>query len=161
PARSSSGGAVEVVALLAAPPLAEAPDGGEAIAAQQRSFREELSTEIPDARVGWRYRLVANGFSITLPARDVARLRALPGVHDVLPSATYAPSSLADAQQIGAPALWGPTLDTAGQGVKIGIIDSGVDPSHPYFDPAGYTMPPGFPKGQARFTTAKVIVARV
>src|SRR5262249_53560245 len=52
-------------------------------------------------------------------------------------------------------------LDTAGQGVKIGIIDSGVDPGHPYFDPTGYTMPPGFPKGQLRFTTAKVIVARV
>ena len=63
-------------------------------------------------------------------------------------------------QQIGAPAIWGPTLDTAGQGVKIGIIDSGIDPGHPYFDPAGYTMPPGFPKGQRRFTTAKVIVAR-
>ena len=55
----------------------------------------------------------------------------------------------------------GSTLDTAGQGVKIGIIDSGIDPDHPYFDPTGYTMPPGFPKGQQRFTTAKVIVARV
>ena len=66
-----------------------------------------------------------------------------------------------DPQQIGAPALWGQTLDTAGQGVKIGIIDSGIDPGHPYFDPTGYAMPAGFPKGQERFTTAKVIVARV
>ena len=45
--------------------------------------------------------------------------------------------------------------------MKIGIIDSGIDATHPFFDPAGYTMPPGFPKGQKRFTTAKVIVARV
>jgi hypothetical protein len=44
--------------------------------------------------------------------------------------------------------------------VKIGIVDSGVDPRHPFFDPAGYTMPAGFPKGQTRFTTAKVVVAR-
>ena len=29
------------------------------------------------------------------------------------------------------------------------------------FDPTGYAMPVGFPKGQERFTTAKVIVARV
>ena len=64
-------------------------------------------------------------------------------------------------QQIGAPALWGQALDTAGQGVKIGIIDSGIDAGHPFFDPAGYAMPAGFPKGQERFTTAKVIVARV
>ena len=44
--------------------------------------------------------------------------------------------------------------------MKIGIIDDGVDQRHPYFSPAGYTMPPGFPKGQTAYTTAKVIVAR-
>ena len=63
-------------------------------------------------------------------------------------------------QQIGASALWGAGLSTAGQGVKIGIIDSGVDHTHAFFDPAGYTMPAGFPKGQTQFTSAKVIVAR-
>ena len=146
--------------LLSAPPLARAPGTGERIDAQQRAFREELETQVPSARVGWRYRLVANGFSLTLPADDVARLGRLDGVRDVLPAGSYAPQAESTPQQIGAPALWGPTLDTAGQGVKIGIIDSGIDPEHPYFDPAGYTMPPGFPKGQLRFTTAKVIVAR-
>ena len=146
--------------LLSAPPLARAPGTGERIDAQQRAFREELETQVPSARVGWRYRLVANGFSLTLPADDVARLGRLHGVRDVLPAGSYAPQAASTPQQIGAPALWGPTLDTAGQGVKIGIIDSGIDPEHPYFDPAGYTMPPGFPKGQLRFTTAKVIVAR-
>ena len=45
--------------------------------------------------------------------------------------------------------------------MKIGIIDSGIDAGHPFFDPTGYAMPAGFPKGQERFTTAKVIVARV
>ena len=47
-----------------------------------------------------------------------------------------------------------------GAGVKIGIIDDGIDQRHPFFDPPGYTMPPGFPKGQTSYTTAKVIVAR-
>ena len=32
--------------------------------------------------------------------------------------------------------------------MKIGIIDAGVDQAHPFFDPAGYAMPAGFPKGQ-------------
>ena len=63
-------------------------------------------------------------------------------------------------QVIGAPQLWGPTLSTAGEGIKIGIIDDCVDRTHPFFSPAGFTMPPGFPKGQRGYTSAKVIVAR-
>jgi subtilisin family serine protease len=151
----------EVVVLLDAPPLARAPGTDARIAGEQRTFRRELAANVPAARIGWRYRLVANGYSLSLPRSELARLRALPGVRDVLPAGSYGPQLASSPQQIGAPALWGATLDTAGQGVKIGIIDSGIDPDHPYFDSTGYTMPSGFPKGQQRFTTAKVIVARV
>jgi subtilisin family serine protease len=158
---TAGGERTEVIALLASPPLARAPAAAATVAYEQRSFRRELAADVPDAEIGWRYRLVANGFSLTLPEAELPRLRALPGVRDVLPAGNYAPQAESSPQQIGAPALWGPTLDTAGQGVKIGIIDSGIDPGHPFFDPTGYTMPPGFPKGQLRFTTAKVIVARV
>ena len=61
-------------------------------------------------------------------ARDVPRLRELPGVRDVFASASYVPQLDRSPQQIGAPALWGAGLETAGQGVKIGVIDTGVDP---------------------------------
>ena len=44
--------------------------------------------------------------------------------------------------------------------MKIGIIDEGVDQTHPFFSPVGFTMPAGFPKGNVAFTTSKVIVAR-
>ena len=160
--RMPAGEASEVVVLLGSPPLARAPRNGAEIAAEQAAFRRELHADVPAAQIGWRYRLVANGFSLTLPEADLPRLRSLPGVRRILPAAaSYVPQAESSAAQIGAPGLWGPTLDTAGQGMKIGIIDSGVDPGHPYFDPTGYSMPPGFPKGQARFTTAKVIVARV
>ncbi len=151
----------EVVVLLESPPLARAPDGRAAIAGEQRVFRRQLAARLPAAEIGWRYRLVANGFSLSLPSSELPRLRTLPGVRDVLLAGSYAPQLSATPQQIGAPALWGQTLDTAGQGVKIGIIDSGIDAGHPFFDPTGYAMPAGFPKGQERFTTAKVIVARV
>ncbi len=108
----------------------------------------------------WRYRLVANGFSVSLPRADVPRLREIAGVRNVFQGGFYAPTLDRSPGQIGAPALWAPPLRSLGQGMKIGIIDTGVDQSHPFFDPTGYTMPPGFPRGQARFTTAKVIVAR-
>ena len=117
-------------------------------ASSARSARSS-TTQVPSARVGWRYRLVANGFSVSLPEAQVSSLEALPGVSDVLPAGSYAPQVASTAEQIGAPALWGETLDTAGQGVKIGIIDSGVDPSHPFFDPDGIHDAGGFPQGPA------------
>lgn len=154
------GSRTEVVVLLDSPALALSPDAGPTIAREQRAFLRELGSAVPEARVGWRYRIVANGFSVSLRDADLARVRALSAVREILPAATYGEQLDRTPGQIGAPQLWGPGLDTAGQGIKIGIIDSGVDPEHPFFDPAGYEMPPGFPKGQKRFTTAKVVVAR-
>jgi subtilisin family serine protease len=158
-----AGGAerTEVVVVLDSPPLARKPGTSAAIAREQAAFRRELATRLPAAELGWRYRLVANGFSLTLPRTDVSRLRSLPSVRDVLPAGSYEPQLTSSPQEIGAPALWGQRLDTAGQGVKVGIIDSGIDPEHPFFDPTGYAMPAGFPKGQRQFTSAKIIVARV
>lgn len=151
----------EVVVTLGAPPLALAPGTAARVDAEQRAFRRELAQQLPEARVRWRYRVVANGFAVVLPSTQLARLRDVPGVRDMFGGTQYAPQLDATPQQIGATALWGPGLETSGQGMKIGIIDSGVDQRHPFFDPAGYTMPAGFPKGQQAYTTAKVIVARV
>jgi len=44
--------------------------------------------------------------------------------------------------------------------LEIAIVDDGIDQTHPFFAPAGYTYPSGFPKGQTAYTTPKVIVAR-
>ena len=131
-----------------------------ALAASQRQFELRLRRAIPSARVRWRYGVVLNGLAVTLPAASVARLERLAGARDVYPSATY--RSLLDRSpgQMGAPALWGPGFTTAGNGMKIGIIDDGVDPSHPFFEASGLAAPPGFPRGQRDLTTAKVVVAR-
>jgi uncharacterized protein (TIGR03437 family) len=48
----------------------------------------------------------------------------------------------------------------AGAGIKIGIIDTGIDQTHPGFQDSSLTPPSGFPKGDANFTNKKVIVAR-
>jgi subtilisin family serine protease len=157
--RNASGRA-EVLVTLASPPLALAPASGAVVAAEQRAFRAALAERVPEAHVRWRYRLVANGFAVELPVRQLAELRRLPGVHAVTHSVGYAPALDRSPGQIGANAIWGAGLDTAGQGVKIGIIDAGLDHRHPFFSPAGYTMPSGFPKGRREYTTAKVIVAR-
>jgi subtilisin family serine protease len=153
-------GRTEVVVALASPPLGIAPDRAGRVAGEQRAFRRQLAERLPDAHVRWRYRLVANGFAVDLPTDQVALLRRVRGVKDVFSATGYGPQLDRSPGQIGAPGLWGSTLGTSGQGIKIGIIDTGVDPSHPFLDPAGYVMPPGYPRGQERYTSAKVIVAR-
>jgi subtilisin family serine protease len=126
----------------------------------QDAFVTRLHKAIPQARVRWRYRIVLNGMAVLAPADQSRRLAALPGVAEVYPSVRYHRSLYQSPQVIGAPQLWGPALATAGDGIKIGIIDDGIDRSHPFFSPTGFSMPRGFPKGNTAYTDAKVIVAR-
>jgi subtilisin family serine protease len=171
----------EVVVTLKAPPFAEIGVAGRSLyarrnrldlrapasvsylarlAAAQRQLEARITRAVPQAFVRWRYSVVVNGFALVVPADETARVARLPGVAAVYPSRRYRPTLDRSPQQIGAPALWGPGLTTAGQGVKIGILDDGIDQTHPFFAAAGLTMPPGFPKGQRSYTTAKVIAAR-
>jgi subtilisin family serine protease len=128
--------------------------------AAQRSLQARISTTIPRAEVRWRYGVVLNGLAVVVPREQLARLSHVAGVERVWPSRTYRPLLDVTPQLIGATTLWGPTLASAGQGMKIGIIDDGIDQTHPMFAPRGLAYPPGFPKGQTAFTTPKVIVAR-
>jgi subtilisin family serine protease len=140
------------------------------LAAGQRTLAARLAESIPAARVNWHYGVALDGVSVVLPASELARLRAIPGA-TVWPTVTYhalrdkaaSPGAVAadpGPALIGATALWGHTLATAGQGIKIGLVDDGVDQAHPYFNPSGFSYPTGFPKGNTSYTTPKVIVAR-
>ena len=152
----------EVVVQLTARPLAydDSAPARARVQAEQRRFVRTLAAAAPDARVRWHYRIVANGLAVALPSAELPRLARLPGVSRVYAGTTYRALAGPDAATINARGLPEPPLSTDGAGIKIGIIDDGVDQTHPFFDPAGYAMPAGFPKGQADFTTAKVIVAR-
>ena len=152
----------EVVVLLESPPLARAPGTEAAIASEQRAFRHELDRPTPGAPT-------SAGATDSSRTASHCPFRA-PSFHGCAPFQAFATFSSPAAtrrtcrrhrSRSARPRSGARALDTAGQGVKIGIIDSGIDAGHPFFDPTGYAMPAGFPKGQERFTTAKVIVARV
>jgi subtilisin family serine protease len=145
---AGGGSTVEVVAELAGPARA------------QDAVWRRIHRAIPEARIHWRYRVVLNGLALVMPATDVDRLKTIAGVKTVYASVRYRASLDRSVPAVGAPSLWGPALETAGNGIKIGIIDDGIEVRHPFFSPAGYALPQGFPKGQTAFTTAKVIVAR-
>jgi subtilisin family serine protease len=129
----------------------------DAVSAAQRDFEARLAQEVPRARVYRRYRIVFNGLAVSLPEADLARLARL---GDVFPNTTYRRLLDRSVAMIGVPAYWSFPGVNAGDGAKIAILDDGLDQSHSFFSPSAYAMPPGFPKGQASHTTAKVIVAR-
>ncbi len=131
------------------------------LTAAQRTLASRIVATVPGARVTWRYQVVLNGLAVLLPRDELDRLASVPGVETAWPSVRYRPLLDRSPELIGADQLWGaPAFTTAGNGIKIGIVDDGVDQAHQFFDPTGYTMPPGFPKGDAAYTTAKVIAAR-
>jgi subtilisin family serine protease len=184
----SDSGMVEVVVTLPQPSLSQAVLGDRLLAAhtmshrrldiqaaasvrylrtlasEQRTLLTRIRTAIPEAQVRWHYNVVLNGMAVVVPRSQLAALSSIPGA-TVWPSVTYhslggASAQVLPPQLIGATTIWGPSLTTAGAGMKIGIIDDGIDQSHPYFDPSGFTYPAGFPKGNTAYTTPKVIVAR-
>jgi subtilisin family serine protease len=127
------------------------------LAVTQRAFEARLARTIPQARVYRRYRIVFNGLAVLLPVADLPRLERLAAVY---PGATYHRRVDRSVPMIGAPTFWAMPGVEAGAGMKIAILDDGLDRTHPFFSGSGYTRPPGFPKGQAAFTTGKVIAAR-
>jgi subtilisin family serine protease len=150
---------VEVILTLDAPPLAR---GGHVrtLSAVQGNVEAGLARSVPDLTVQRRYSAVLDGLAVRLPQSELDRLQSVEGVTNVYPNVSYHSLRSTTPSFIGAPALWGRKLSSAGQSVKIGIIDDGLDRTHPYFKARGYRIPRGFPKGNKRFTDAKVIVAR-
>jgi subtilisin family serine protease len=127
-------------------------------AAQERAVAT-LRREIPEAKVSRRYRILLDGLAVRLPAPRLQRLMQLGFVKDVYPSVGYTLNLNRGPSIIGGPALRAAT-GVGGGGVKVGVVDDGVDPRHPFLDPAGMSFPAGFPKGTPGFTTPKVVAAR-
>ena len=129
------------------------------IDAAQRRAITELRRAIPQARVDRRFQIVLDGITVTLPATKLARLVGLPFAAHVYPSLRFRLLTDTSPSVIGADALHQRT-GARGDGIKIGVVDDGVDQTNPFFNPAGYQYPPGFPKGGRRWVSTKVIVAR-
>ena len=129
----------------------------DAVRLAQERFEERLARELPEAVVYRRYRIVFNGLAVSLPAAQLSRLGRLATVY---PGTTFRGRLDRSVPMIGANTFWSTPGVDAGAGMKIAIIDDGLDQSHPFFSPTAYAMPAGFPKGQTTHTTRKVIVAR-
>ncbi len=120
----------------------------------------QIRTAIPAAAIGRRFTIVLDALTVTLPVAELPTLVASPSVETVYPSVAYHLATNRSPALIGADVLRA-SAGANGSGVRIAVVDDGIDQSNPFFNPAGFAYPAGFPRGSTRWTTPKVIVARV
>ena len=126
----------------------------------QRSVLAELAAR--KVRVTSTSQTLVNAIFVRVSHRDAPALKAIPGVKWIQYLPPSKPALAAAEDLIGVPAAWSAIGGSAnaGAGVRIGIIDTGIDQTHPGFSDTGFTAPAGFPAGDTAFTNNKVIVAR-
>ena len=101
-----------------------------------------------------------NGLTVALPAAKLPSLLLQRSVTKVYPSVPYTLALDHSPSVIGSDVLR-ETTGADGTGLKIGVVDDGIDQTNRFFSQAGFAYPPGFPRGSTKWTSPKVIVARV
>lgn len=92
-----------------------------------------------------------NGVKVAIARKDVASLAQEPGVKAVLPVATYELDNSTAVPYMGVPQVWEDTGYT-GDGVKVAIIDTGIDYTHADFGGPGTVE--AYEEADANDTTA-------
>ncbi|WP_134703727.1 S8 family serine peptidase [Ammoniphilus sp. YIM 78166] len=124
----------------------DAESSEKAIDKQQSSFLSKANNLGLDIEVHYQFDTVLNGMEISIPASQIPLLAELTEVKSIyenrvyysIPVLTPEANTTADSvvrydvtplKQIGVPELWADGL--TGAGLKVGVIDSGVDYLHP------------------------------
>jgi subtilisin family serine protease len=129
------------------------------IARAQTRAVAELRAQIPQARVQERFRIVLDAITLSVPNSKLPQLLRLRAFTHVYPVFHYTLADDTSPGVIGAPQLE-QAQGADGHGMKIAVVDDGIDQTNPFFDATGYAYPAGFPKGNTTYTSPKVIVAR-
>src|SRR5215471_1151942 len=141
----------------------------------RNQFRQWLRANAPRAKITSEYDISLNAVAVQLNGTPLATITAAPMVQSGDYNRLYQPNLSQSYHIINATGAWTEAggRATAGAGVKIGDIDGGIEETHPFFDPTGFSYPPGFPKCDAEdsnshqpdqncnHVTPKVIVAKV
>ncbi|MCC6589707.1 MAG: S8 family serine peptidase [Bryobacterales bacterium] len=133
--------------------------------------------QIESAQLRLRALAQANGYTVTGATQTVlnavfvsgpanrAALERLPGVSRVFELQPVRRHMVKALDLVRAPQAWQALggIDNAGRGVRIAVVDSGIDQTHPAFQDSSLSVPSGFPKcsqADCAYTNNKVIAAR-
>jgi uncharacterized protein (TIGR03437 family) len=124
----------------------------------QRSVLAELGRR--KVAVRGTSQILVNAIFVTATRDTAAQLLAIPGVVHVVPVPRLKRDLNLALSLENVSAAWSAVGPNPGAGIKIGIIDTGIDQNHPGFNDPTLTPPAGFPLGDTNYTNNKVIVAR-
>jgi subtilisin family serine protease len=130
---------------------------------EQENFKQLARQPSPKMRVRAELRTLLNAISLEAPGIEIAAIATLPGVKRVQLTREYHALLNKSVSLIKAPAAWAKVggSSSAGEGIKIAILDTGIDKDNPLFADAGFTAPKLFPIGDLTLTNNKVIAAKV
>jgi minor extracellular serine protease Vpr len=106
---------------------------------EHAAYRSFLRERAPQAEIVREYFATLNGLAVKRNSAPESTLRNGPGVRAVAPSALYHRAMNISTDLIGAPAAWAQLggQSSAGSGVRVAVIDTGIDLSNPFFNDAG------------------------
>ncbi|HWF08166.1 MAG TPA: S8 family serine peptidase, partial [Bryobacteraceae bacterium] len=147
------------VILSDPPPIRARAQGGraavEAARARLQPVQESMKSTLRARgfRVTGSAHTLLNAIFIDASPSDAEQIKSFPGVTQVAPMRLLHRSLDRAEQLINVPAAWNLAGGTAnaGAGVKIGIIDTGIQATLPAFQDPSLTPPPGFPVCQVLF----------
>src|SRR3989454_398808 len=110
-----------------------------------------LKNNAPEVQVIDEYSIVLNAIAVQLNGHSMTHLLNAPGANWVVPDYLFHLEMNRSPTLIGAPVLWNAVggQSNAGAGVKIGIIDTGIDQTHPFLTDNTLPALAGFPKCDA------------
>ena len=183
---AATSGASRWVVILSEKPVAQQYPGRiEKIRAAAEPYRQHLRQtqaslrpriEATHARVTGSVQHLLNGIFVVATPSQAAALRNLPGVKAVMHIRQYHKMAQDQLALSNVATAWSAAgvggESNAGAGIKIGIIDTGIDQTHPAFQDSSLVAPAGFPvcdvpptdcpnlPSNCAYTSNKVIVAR-
>lgn len=126
------------------------------IEVQQRNFRRQAERLGVELRGDMK--AAANGLRVRATPGQIRQMRRMPQVRSIHTIELHEPLNADSVPWIGAPAVWG---DATGDGVTIGVIDTGIDYFHASMggsgDPADFEANDPTVVNQAFFPNDKVI----
>jgi minor extracellular serine protease Vpr len=138
------------------------------LSALRNDFKQWLRANAPNAKVTGEYDIALNAVAVQLNGTSLSTLQSAPMVKQAEYEGLYTPQAIdPDLTLINAFAGWGAggaanAGKIAGAGnarIKVGVLDTGIDVTHPCFNDAGF--PATQQQGPPALTNNKVIVAKV
>ncbi len=133
------------------------------VARSQEPVRSSL--EMAGVKVIGSVRNVLNAVFVRATPDQVETIRSIPGVRRVVPSQRYEPLLPGVSEIVNAAETEGhvPGRRHSGDGLKIAIIDSGIDIGHPAFRDTSLDPLPGYPLAapeHMQYTSNKIVAVR-